>query len=287
MPCPEALQPFPVIAPIREDSEGPGGRTPIVPKTKALGRILVCCKASPSLHRELESLSRRDPRHLVCPGPLASAVPGCRAALFTVLGSPSRLGWTSFSTSSNDQRDLYRLIGASTLSCLVGSVLRKNAEHRALAFTALHSHATASRVLFATGLYQDVPGCPFFGIEAPEAGDFLQVRMGAVMVSTEHGMLRLRTWFAPMFVLLAEAAIKAFDLTPNIIAPKKPTKLADLRVSQKRNRPRSGEFRQGRCAHRRYQRGPRRRRASRFGRCSRFPPSILLRDASQGEAQQR
>ena len=74
----------------------------------------------------------------------------------------------------------------------------------------MKSHRTLARVLLATGDYQDVPPCPFFGMVAEEPSLALRVYLGAYMVyAPEFGLLRLRPWFSSMFDKLVKAAVAA------------------------------------------------------------------------------
>ncbi|KAF7335816.1 hypothetical protein MVEN_02237600 [Mycena venus] len=140
--------------------------------------------------------------------------------------------WTRM--RSNSERGMFSLIGASTLEYLVGEAMKdfvelQNAEHEQLVLEAMTSIRTISRLLLATGDYQDVPPCPFWGMVAEEPRMALWVYLGAYMeYAAKHALLRLRAWASEMFQKLAKAAVTALNPKARVRAPKLVRTLADV-----------------------------------------------------------
>ncbi|KAJ7503509.1 hypothetical protein B0H11DRAFT_2357894, partial [Mycena galericulata] len=100
-----------------------------------------------------------------------------------------------------------------------------------LACQTLKSPRTCARILLATTGYQDVAGCPFIGMDAPELADALLRFFGMfTAASGKKGLFRLRPWFEHAYKNLAVAAAKAMDPNALIRIPKYPTKFSDLRL---------------------------------------------------------
>ncbi|KAF7335815.1 hypothetical protein MVEN_02237500 [Mycena venus] len=144
--------------------------------------------------------------------------------------------WTRM--RSNSERGMFSLIGASTLEYLVGEAMKdfvelQNTEHEQLVLEAMTSIRTISRLLLATGDYQDVPPCPFWGMVAEEPRMALWVYLGAYMeYAAKHALLRLRAWASEMFQKLVKAAVAALNPKARIRAPKLVRTLADVTALQ-------------------------------------------------------
>ncbi|KAJ6615828.1 hypothetical protein B0H10DRAFT_2039195 [Mycena sp. CBHHK59/15] len=142
-------------------------------------------------------------------------------------------------------RSVFRLVGRSTLQSLVSTLVFSflpadspdlSSEHQIIC-SGLLSAATYARLLLATGDYEDVPPCPFYGMDAPEPGEVFEIYVGASVVSSVHGLLRFRPWFTAVFTDLACGAVKAM-LNPRARPrlPKMITKYADIPSEPKRKR---------------------------------------------------
>jgi hypothetical protein len=74
----------------------------------------------------------------------------------------------------------------------------------------LLSPTTLARILLATGDYEDVPPCPFFGMTSPLVAGAFFAYVGAFMAfSGDNGLLRFSPWFDVVFRPLAQAGFKA------------------------------------------------------------------------------
>ncbi|KAJ7671348.1 hypothetical protein DFH06DRAFT_1177276 [Mycena polygramma] len=150
--------------------------------------------------------------------------------------------WTKAKTG----QALFRLIGTSTLDALVSeavrdyAVLQCDSVKRELVSNCLQSDRTLARVLLATGDYEDLAPCPFYGMQSPTPGDALKVYLGAYMLHAQRlAMLRLRPWFLSMYCRLAAAAVAALDTTATFRAPRNPTRVSDLPVFSSRKKSKS------------------------------------------------
>lgn len=74
----------------------------------------------------------------------------------------------------------------------------------------LKSPQTSARILLACKAYEDVDGCPFIGMDAPELADALLRFFGMfTAASGKKGLFRLIPWFVHTYKDLAKAGVRA------------------------------------------------------------------------------
>ncbi|KAJ7470851.1 hypothetical protein FB451DRAFT_1399594 [Mycena latifolia] len=159
-------------------------------------------------------------------------------------------------TTSNTERDAFRLIGDSIFLALTTKVVNANdelrlSEHREVVIQALRSPSTCARLLLAMGHYDQKSGEPWYGMDSPAVGDAFRVYLGTYAASAKCSMLQLSTWFRSIFDLLAAGAARGLDPKAQFRRPQKPTRLAHLHVSETAQyvkKPRIATILQGKVA---------------------------------------
>ncbi|KAJ6553519.1 hypothetical protein DFH09DRAFT_1085644 [Mycena vulgaris] len=140
----------------------------------------------------------------------------------------------------NVKRDTYRMMGTAVFQSLVHNVVDRIPAFQGPAFghfdvrlvvDTLMSASTCARLLLTLGKYEDIPACPFIGMEALEVGDAMRVYLGALVASSDNALFRLRLWSDSAFTDLAAAAAKALEPDARIPNPKRPTTFAALKKS--------------------------------------------------------